>query len=361
MKKNQNTKQAKSILKGNQLKYWRLAQYIVATLGLLLWTTLLMVPKIGLHAFWNVLIPIAPALVVFASGLWRNICPMASTSLLPRHLGFSKKKRVSKELQEKFHLYSISLLLLIIPLRHVILDYSGLATAIILLILASLAFYLGYNYDWKSGWCSGVCPISSVEKLYGRKSLVKLSNAHCKYCVNCVVPCPDSTPLINPIFKKKKNIVNMSGLVLIGGFPGYIWAWFQVPDYHGIEGWNNLLSIYSMPFMGLILSFSIFSLIKAILNTKYYELLINIFAFLAVSIYYWFRIPALIGFGKFPNDGRLVDLSQSVSASFPFFIKITLLLLFFWWFFIKTNNNLSWVLRPPYFKNKPKLQLSNLH
>jgi len=346
--------QAEFILKGNQLKYWRFSQYLVALLGVALWIALLITPEIGLHAFWNVLIPIAPALVVFASGLWRNICPMASTSLLPRHLGFSQKKRVSKKLSEKFHLYSILILLLVIPFRHVILDSSGLSTAILLFILASLAFYLGYRYDWKSGWCSGVCPISSVEKLYGRKSVFRLANAHCKYCINCVVPCPDSTPQTQPMRKKKK-----SAMILLGGFPGFIWGWFQIPDYYNNDGWGNLISIYSLPFISMFVSLMIFYFIKKILHEKHHELLINIFTFAAVSLYYWFRIPALVGFGKFPQDGRLIDLSQSIPESVPFYIKITLIIIFFGWFFLKKENEISWLVRPPFVIKKSKLKLSN--
>jgi hypothetical protein len=249
--------------------------------------------------------------------------------------------------------------LLVVPLRHVILDSSGLATAILLFILASLAFYLGYIYDWKSGWCSGVCPISSIEKLYGRKSVFRLANAHCKYCSNCVVPCPDSTPQIQPILKKKKNLVNLSAMILGGGFPGYIWGWFQIPDYYNNEGWGNLISIYSLPFISLFVSLIIFYLIKKILDEKHHELLINIFAFAAVSLYYWFRIPALVGFGKFPQDGRLIDLSQSVPELVPFYIKVTLIIIFFGWFFIKKENGKSWVVRPPFVIKKSKSKLSN--
>ena len=178
--------QAKSKLSGRSLLYWRIAQVLVGIIGLSIFSALIFFPEIGIHAFWNVLIPIAPLLVVVTAGLWRNICPLASFSLISRHFGFSKNKKLKVKQQGRLQLISVIILLLIVPLRHTIFDTSGSATALIISILALIAFYVSYRYDWKSAWCSGLCPIHPVEKLYGRKNLFVLPNAHCKSCVECV-------------------------------------------------------------------------------------------------------------------------------------------------------------------------------
>ena len=61
------------------LRTWRAVQTVVWLAGVAILAALLFAPEIGIHAFWNVLIPVAPALVAFAPGLWRKICPLAST------------------------------------------------------------------------------------------------------------------------------------------------------------------------------------------------------------------------------------------------------------------------------------------
>ena len=219
----------KSIIATTPLTYWRIAQILIGIIGLSIFFSLIFIPKIGIHAFWNVLIPVAPALFVVSAGLWRNVCPLASTALISRHLGFAKNKKLKVKQQGKFQLISVILLLLIVPLRHTIFDTNGPATALVIGLMALIAIYLSFRYDWKSAWCSGLCPVHPVEKLYGRKSLFELPNAHCKSCVSCVSKCPDSTKAINPINKKKKN-QKIGGTLIVGGFPGYIWGWFHVQD-----------------------------------------------------------------------------------------------------------------------------------
>ena len=45
---------------------WRAAQYVLMLAGFVLVVTLVLRPETGLDAFWNMLIPVAPALVVIA-------------------------------------------------------------------------------------------------------------------------------------------------------------------------------------------------------------------------------------------------------------------------------------------------------
>lgn len=215
--------QAKSKLNGSSLLYWRIAQILVGLIGLGIFFALIFFPRIGIHAFWNDLIPIVPALFVIAVGLWRNICPLASTSFISRHLGFAKNKKLKVKQQGRLQLISVISLLSIVPLRHTVFNTNGPATALIISVLALIAFYVSYRYEWKSAWCSGLCPIHPVEKLYGRKSLLDLPNAHCKSCVQCVSPCPDSTPSIHPLSKKKKRLSQIiAENLMVGGFPGFI-------------------------------------------------------------------------------------------------------------------------------------------
>ena len=49
-----------------------------------------------------------------------------------------------------------------------------------------------------------LCPVHPVEKLYSENVLMTLPNAHCHECMNCVIPCPDSTPNIHPQSPKRR-------------------------------------------------------------------------------------------------------------------------------------------------------------
>lgn len=318
---------------------------------------LIFFPKIGLHAFWDVLIPIAPLLLVLATGVWRNICPLATTALLPRKLNISKQKRMKIKNHGIITLVGVFVLLLAVPLRHLIFDTNGPVTAYFIISLAVIAVYMGYNYNWKSGWCSGLCPIHPVEKLYGSKVAIADPNAHCSSCKNCVAPCPDSIPAMNPLEAKKNKYHKFAGLLMIGGFPGYIWGWFQVKDYEGMEGFNHLLTIFAWPFMGFMLTFSLYMMLKRLIPESKSQLLTKIFATAAVSCYYWFRFPALFGISKFYGDGMLIDISNDLPIWFtPVFRTVSII--FFIWFIIIRNSFKQWAVRPIYEKRTPKKKVA---
>lgn len=342
----------KGPLTGNSLLIWRCLQVVIWLIGFGIFLMLIFFPKIGIHAFWNVLIPLAPALFVVATGFWRNVCPLASFALFPRHLGISKKKRLTLKWQGRLHLMGIILLFSIVPLRHVVFDTSGVATAIALFALSSLAFVMGLVFEWKSGWCSGLCPVHPVEKMYGSSVTLKFPNAHCNSCGNCSIPCPDSISANHPLNEARKPINRFAGMLIVGGLPGFIFGWFHVPDFYNGEGWNHLASAYGLPFAGLVLSLGLFYFLYQILPAKRTTLLVKIFATAAVIIYYWYRLPALFGWGLFPGDGMLVNLSSQLPNWTPIAFQLVSLLFFGWWILIRKEVEHSWLQRPPFFKKR---------
>jgi hypothetical protein len=330
------------------IRGWRVAQGAVWLVGLWIFLALLLWPAVGLHAFWNVLIPVAPALLVFATGLWRNICPLASTALFPRHMNWSKRKRLSAKWQGWMVLIGVCALLLIVPLRHVVLDLSGPATAIAIAVLAVVAVSVGLLFEWKSGWCSGLCPVHPVEKLYGTAGALAPPNAHCDMCHQCVTPCPDSTPGVHPLMLERPRTRQLAGLLLVGGFAGYIYGWFQVPDYAGSEGWQHLGSAYAWPLGGLAAGIALFMIARRLLPARQERVVILTFAAAAVSCYYWYRLPMLFGFGPHPGDGMLIDLRHTLPAWFPAASRVATTGLFFWWMLGRSAVRRSWATRPHY-------------
>ena len=343
---------------GNQLSKhsilsWRIAQAAVWLVGALILFCLFFYPSVGLVLFWNILIPVAPVLFVVEAGLWRNVCPLATTNLLPRHWGLSKTKKLSAGQQGVLNLLSVILLYTIVPLRHAIFNRNGLATGLLIVLMVITGMVLGFFYEWKSAWCSGLCPVHPVEKLYGGNTLLSLPNAHCSECQNCVVPCPDSTPNITPASAKKTFGQQLSGLLIIGGLPGFIWGWFHVPD-KTTSSINGLIGAYEMPLLGFAVSFILYIILSSLLPAKYERRIISLFAASGVSCYYWFRIPALLGFSGFADDGLLIDLKKVLPNWGMTMIIIASTLFFFYWLVIRKQNNRSWVIRPQ-FANKQKL------
>jgi len=334
-------------LSSQSILIWRIVQILVWLVGVIILFSLIFYPTIGLHLFWNILITIAPILLVVAVGVWRNICPMASTALFPRHMGFSKRKKLSVQQTGKLHLIAVIALFVIVPLRHAIFDVNGLATALLIMSLGSIAVIVGLFYDWKGTWCSSLCPVYPVEKLYGLNNKLSLPNAHCNECSRCVTPCPDTTPGINSLSSKKTSYDRVAGLFMVGAFPGFVWGWFQVPAYGGSIGIEQLIAIYKMPLLGLILTSVFFFVLKRFLREK---VLTTIFSATAVSCYYWFRLPALFGFGLFPENGMLVDLTGILPEWSISVAVYSLTLFFFWWIVFSKQSKVSWMISPAYAK-----------
>jgi len=358
---NETTLQFKSFdqLSSGSRIAWRIAQVVVWLVGAAILFCLLFFPTLGVTLFWNILIPVAPLLLVLATGLWRNVCPLASTNLLPRHLGLSKRKKLSAAQQGKLNLTGVIALFAIVPLRHALLNRSGMATAVMIISAAVIATGLGLIYEWKSAWCSGLCPVHPVEKLYGGKVMMSLPNAHCSQCVNCSVPCPDSTPHINPKSSSKTIYHRLSGLLIIGGLPGFIWGWFHVADVYHAQSFYEFVSVYKMPLLGCLLSMTLYLILSKMTGPGFDRNLTNIFAAAGVSCYYWYRIPALLGFGLFGHDGMLVDLGNILPAWSISVITMAMAAFLFFWLVVRKETQVRWALRPPYGQ-KDGDQIGNL-
>ena len=328
------------------LKPWRVAQTLLWVGGAGIVAALLWAPALGIDLFWNILIPAAPALLVFLPGVWRNICPLASTALIARHTGRSKRRKLPRAWQGRLALMGVVLLYAIVPLRHVVLDQNGPATAVILLALAAVAVAMGSLFEWKSGWCSGLCPVHPVEKLYGTQPLLTPPNAHCGLCEACVQPCPDSTNGLHPLAVENGRPRRWAGLLMLGGFPGFIWGWFQVPDYAGREGFRHLQTAYGYPLAAAAATLALLVLLERLAGRRARPLLFRAFAAAAVGCYYWYRLPALFGFGPFPGDGMLVDWRTTLPPSFPAWSHAATTAIFAAWFLLRRGAKRAWLVRP---------------
>ncbi|MDP7029653.1 MAG: hypothetical protein QF733_05465 [Phycisphaerales bacterium] len=324
------------------IRYWSLLQWLMllASGGLL--ATLVVWPTIGLHGFWDVLIPAAPALVVVAPGIWRNICPLGTMSQLARRTGWSRARVVSTRVQPRLGLIGVALLLTLVPLRHPWFNQSGLATAALLVTAAVAAVAMGVWLGGKSGWCAGLCPVHAVERLYGIRPVITMTSAHCRQCDACVAPCPDTTPDQRHGIGVKTPARSLASALMIGGFPGFVWGWFQVPD--GVSAWA--VGTWAWPFGGLVVTLAMYLLVAWRAGAAAQRTIAAVFGAAAVSCYYWFRLPALIGFGPYPGDGMLVQAQGVISPVAVSVMQGGVTLFFFWWMVFRRPAPRAWMRRP---------------
>jgi hypothetical protein len=332
----------------NAFRTWKVVQAIFWLIGWTLLFLLLFFPSLGVALFWNVLIPIAPALLVVATGVWRNVCPLSTTSLLPDKLGLSMRKKLTSGQRNTLNLVGVIVLLLVIPLRHVLFNTSGQATAVMIIGISTTAVLFGVLFERKSGWCSGLCPVHPVEKLYGTYTAGSFTNAHCNECVKCSTPCPDSTPNMSPLVSSKSSTAKAVEYIIVGGFPGYIWGWFHVPDYVNSLSWNTFLVSFGYPLLAGAITLALFALSMEMVDHSKKKIVVSLFAASAVSIYYWFRLPMLFGLSSLKTNGVLVDLSQSLPKGLMIIITLATSFFFFWWIVFKRHVKRSWAIRPKY-------------
>lgn len=305
---------------------WIFLQTTLCAVAILIFCLLLLKPKLGLFIFWDVIITIAPALFVFGIGLWRNICPLGTISLVPRYLNLSKKIKIKQKTVKALHFISVILLLILAPLRHLIFDQNGFSTAILLVFVSFLAFILGLVFDSKSIWCSGLCPVFPVEKLYSINNSLSLTNAHCTTCSGCTSSCPDSK-IEGPPFKDDFFLERLTKFFIVGAFPGFIWGWFQVPNISNNIILKLFISSYTFSVYGMVCSGVIYLVMKQLIEGR---LLVKLFSATSISMYYWFKCSIIFKDSVKPNNiiGGLV----------VFF--------FFYWIVIRRPKNETWLIRP---------------
>jgi hypothetical protein len=320
---------------------WRIAQRLVWLLSVGVLAALVLAPRFGLRLFWNAVIPLVPALLLLAPGVWRNVCPLATTALWAERAGLASPATASPPRRGALLLAAVAALLSLVPLRRVLLDTSGLATASTLVALSAVALLVGARHARKSGWCSGLCPVHPVELLYGSRPLLSVANARCPTCVRCSAPCPDTAPGHHPLAAARGRAEALAGTLITGGFPGFVFGWFQVSDAAAVTA-RAVLVAYAWPFGGLAVTSAVFLVARRLSPPRHARTLARAFAAAAVACYYGFRVPALFGFGRFAGDGLLVDLRAHLPAWSPIASAVVTVALLACWVVAREERPRPW-------------------
>lgn len=270
------------------LKAWQALRFASIAAAITLAVVLWRYPAIGLPLFWGLIVPLLPFVFFVVPGLWRNLCPLASANQLPRLFGFTRGLVQSRAVKNYSYLIGISLLFVFVTGRKFLFDTSGPATALLILGALVGAFVGGLVFKGKSGWCSSICPLLPVQRLYGQTPYVSIANTHCNPCIGCTKNCYDFNPGVAYLADQYEDDRHYTGprRFFAGVFPGFILAYYWIPA----DVPAAALVARTVLYMGA--SLLIFQALDYALRARTNSLC-ALFAAAAINIYYWFSGPAM--------------------------------------------------------------------
>ena len=265
------------------LRWWRLIRGASIVVAIAVAALLIFIPDTGLVVMWKIVIPLLPLLFLLAPGIWRNICPLAASNQTPRALGITRAKTAPAWLKEYGYVIAFSLFIGFVVLRKAGLDDSGPLSALLLLGAMTGAFAGGMLLKGKSGWCSTICPLLPVQRIYGQTPLLMVANAHCQPCVGCVKNCYDFNPRAAYLADLHESDTYWSGYrkYFVGAFPGVIVGFFAMPGL----AWMGVAIAVSLASFATLVTFW-----KTSAHT-----LTSLYGAVAFSLFYWWASEILPG------------------------------------------------------------------
>jgi nitrite reductase (NADH) large subunit len=173
---------------------WVALRVVTLIVTFLLAGALAFAPDYGLKIWWGFTIPIVPALIVIAPGLWRQICPMAFLNQIPRSFGFSKEKDLPELARDWAFAIAVAIFFTVVALRYPLLNQNGPLVALAIVGVLVAAFVGGLIYKGRSGWCGTFCPLGPIQRNYGQAPVVMVRNGYCPTCLGCQKSCYDFNP-----------------------------------------------------------------------------------------------------------------------------------------------------------------------
>ena len=270
---------------------WARAIVVIATLGLVL--VLFIAPQSGLLWFWRLSVPLWPLVFLVAPGLWRNLCPLATANQTPRLLRFTLARTPPAWFQEYGYAIGFVAFFILASSRKWLFNTSGPATA--LLILAALVGALagGLVFKGKSGWCSSICPVYPVQRLYNQTPFVTIANSHCQTCVGCTKNCYDFNPgvaYLADLYDDDRHYSNYRKF-FAAAMPGFVVAFFTLPDPASLSA---LPGLYAQFALYVLVSAGLFFVLDALLKVTANKLTALCGA-AAFSLFYGFGLPSWLG------------------------------------------------------------------
>lgn len=312
----------------------RIARDTMLLLGLGVLVALVRIPSVGLDLVWGFLVPVLPLVLVMVPGVWRNLCPLATVAEHGERL-FRGRVARRRALLRPMRISGLLLLAILVPLRPAWFDISGMATLGAMAVLGALALVLGASFEGKSGWCGSACPVYSVERLLGRMPLCSVPNTRCDSCVDCCDPCPESGAV-----RRDQGGEEGVDQVVLGVAPGFVWGWFHIPTAAIEGGLATLPEVYLWCLGPALVSYLGFLAWQRIGEPESREWRERVFAFLAVALFYFFQVPAMLGFSG--SRGVFLDLHDALPTFTPFVLRCLTTSFLAIWILARRPNRRGW-------------------
>jgi nitrite reductase (NADH) large subunit len=270
---------------------WWAARALVLAAALAVVALLFLRPQLGLLLFWGLVVPLLPALLVVAPGLWRQVCPMATLNQAPRLAGLSRALELPPAL--KASAFGIAVLLFIgaVALRAPLLNHQASGLGVVLAAMLAAALAGGLWFKGRSGWCGTFCPLAPVQRLYGQAPLFVVKNGYCSPCVGCQKSCYDFNPraaVFSDVYDDDPRHAAQRRLFM-GLLPGLILGYFL----QGPEPAYGALVQAAVLLLSAAASAGLYGLAVAFLPASPYRIAL-VFAVVALSCFYFFAGPLLV-------------------------------------------------------------------
>jgi len=283
---------------------WRATQRIAVAATFALIAGLFLAPKVALGVLWDLAIPLVPASLLISPALWRNVCPLATLSMLPN--GLAGRRIPGKRLAAAATTAGMLLLAILVPARRFLFNADGTALAVTVLAVAVLALVLGASFEAKAGFCNGVCPVLPVERLYGQHPLIDVGNPRCAPCTLCATGCLDIAPkksitaVLGPARRTRAWVTTPYG-AFAAAFPGFVLGYYlleNVPLRAAGTVYLEVVLWAGASYLVTLAAASAFDLRAA--NT------IRGLGAAAAGIYYWFASAVIASWVGAGDAGTLV-------------------------------------------------------
>lgn len=275
---------------------WRVAQGAGLALLAALVAGLILAPPLALDLLWNAAVPVLPATFLLSTTIWRNVCPLATLSLLR---GARAGRRTMDGAAVQFTaVVGVALFLLLVPARRFAFNTDGPALAVTIVLVGGLAFATGLRHLRKAGFCNAICPVHPIERLYGQRPLLDVTNVRCVPCLNCTTRgCLDRSPTDSlrtvlghrgPHTASRWWLVSPFGL-FAAALPGFIVGFYTIGNVALAEA----LDVYRHVAGTMLVSAALIVLATGLLRLAP-QVVMPLLAGLATTLYYWYAAPVIV-------------------------------------------------------------------
>jgi NADPH-dependent 2,4-dienoyl-CoA reductase/sulfur reductase-like enzyme/ferredoxin len=298
------------------LALWWAARAVALAATLALAVLLIVNPPLGLTLFWKLAIPLVPALLVIAPGLWRQVCPMATMNQLPRLAGWQRPAELPAWARASAFGIAVALFVGAVALRVPLLNHAGPVVGAGLLAVLALALAGGLAFKGRSGWCGTFCPLAPVQRTYGQAPLLVVKNGYCEPCVGCQKSCYDFNPraaVFSDVYDEDPRHAAQRRL-FFGLLPGLVLGYFL----QGADPAYGTGAYLAILLASVCASAGLYGLVLAFLPANPYRVSLG-FGVLALASFYWFAGPLVVGtlagLGGAEAPGWLVAASRGAGLA----------------------------------------------